>query len=69
MAEEIKEIQLNEKIGEYVKKQKEGFKKMFGTDDVKLVGVTFHFLSQGDTMLSNVGIYADGFNPDKFEEV
>ena len=62
---EIKELKLKKDVREYIEKQKEQFKKMFKTDDVKLVGITFHFLIEGE-MLSSVGLYAKGFNPDDF---
>jgi len=65
MIKEIEELHLKGEPKEYIEKQKEQFKKMFKTDDVKLVGITFHFLIEGE-MLSSVGLYAKGFNPDDF---
>ena len=62
---EIKELHLKSETKEYIEKQKEQFKKMFETNDVKLVGITFHFLIE-EEMLSSIGLYAKGFNPDDF---
>ena len=62
---EIKELKLKKDVREYIENQKEKFKKMFETDDVKFVGITFHFLIDGE-MLSSIGLNAEGFNPDDF---
>ena len=64
---EIKEIKLkkNADIHGYIDKVKESLSTTFETDNVKLVGITFHFLVD-DVLLSSQGLYSKGFDPDEW---
>ncbi|HDD44683.1 MAG TPA: hypothetical protein ENG63_07480 [Candidatus Desulfofervidus auxilii] len=62
---EIKELR-PKVLEDYIEEQKKQFKELFDTDNVKLVGLTFHFLID-EEMLTNVRLYSKGFNPEDFE--
>jgi len=64
---DVKELKIRS-LEDAVNDMKELIKKFFNTNNVKFVGIEFHFLVD-DEVQAKYGFFAKGYDPHEFEEV